>query len=457
MNLFLQTSIPVFFFASAFAQEVPNVEVRPVEYVWERSAGDNRIVFVKDPLYQEILTSSFMKAIVAKWNEGVPSFEVKVNKMSSFTIRTEPKFNTSVPNPDTAKRYVFLQLFDRSLPVNAYNLLFSSRINVKYRLIKAGATLVDKTISYKVAQRIPAAGQIAIKRYPFHPSQFRYLCDTIASSILNDEVENEREIWLEPACAFTIETINPNLTTHNFKFGAARQSISITGGNAFTIVQDSVNHRQTGKKSRGAGNAVGGLLTLFSNIDTEKKKSRLYTADHTFNDGSTAYHAYVRYIHTKVADRRRVKDEQGFKSIEVGEYESGYKEINPDAEHIITLNDDTLSSFRISFFRSEERFSRMWDGRDANTVDSLPFAFNNAGRIEMQIKGTIGNNQFVLTTTDLGKIKKLSLNDNQVFSFYGNTGPEGVLTYIDLNERQFKIATLLCLLSEQYYSQYITL
>jgi hypothetical protein len=240
-----------------------------------------------------------------------------------------------------------------------------------------------------------------------------------------------------------------DMNTKEFQFGSVRQSISVAGG--FTIVQDSVNVTQTGKKKHAAGNMALGLLTLFSDIDTEKRRSALYTANHSFSEGSNVYHVYLNYIDTKVAERRRVKDEEGLKSVEVGEYHQGWREIKPDVMHVITLNDDTVSSFNIQFRLVEEHFSRMWNGRDTSAIDSLPVEFNNPVRVEMEMKGNINNNHFELVSSDEGRIKKLTLNGEEVFTFYSNSGPDGVLSHRKLNEMQLKIITILCLLSDKYY------
>jgi hypothetical protein len=88
MKIFLQTLIPLFFSASAFPQDMPGVEMRAVDYVWERKGGDDRIVFVKEAAYQEILETSFRKAAESRWKTTVPSFEVQVNKLPAF--KTQP-------------------------------------------------------------------------------------------------------------------------------------------------------------------------------------------------------------------------------------------------------------------------------------------------------------------------------------------------------------------------------
>ena len=433
---------------------MPAVEVKSVEYVWERKAGDDRLMFLKDTAFQEVLETSVRKTAEDRWNTTVPAFDVKVNKLSAF--RSQPKFNTSDINGDTSRQYIFLQLFDKTLPLSRHNMLFSARIEVRYKLIKGGIAQEDKITSFKILQRHPPPGQIVIERYPFHPSQFKNVCDTIAFIMLNEEIKNEREIVVEPACAFVADTMQPNFITHNFQFGTTRQSISVSGDNGFQISHNSVNHIQTGKKRHGAGNTVGGLLTFFTNIDTEKKRSTLHTADHSFSEGSTTYHAYVSYMTSKVAERHREKDEEGYKSVEVGEYHYSSSEIQPKAKHLITVNGDTASSFSIKFYRNDEHFSKMWDGRDSTKIDSFPFAFNNVTRFEMELNGTIDDDRFVLKTADEGKIKRLTLNNEEVFVYYCNYGNDGLLSHRNLNERQLKIATLLCLVSETYY-QYLTL
>ena len=449
MKLLAQTLMLLLLFVNAFTQETPGIEVRSVEYIWERHYGDNRIVFAKDTIYQEILKRSFIKAIADRWSVQVPDFEVKVSKLSA--MRMQPKFNPTVSNPDTLKWYIFLQFFDKPIPssVQSYS-AHSSKFEVRYRLIK-GSYVQNQSASFNIIKTNPPPGQIRLERFSFHPSAFQYACDTIFNSILNDVAKNENEIWLEPACGFAETPVNPDMNTREFQFASNSQSISVTGESGFTIVQDSVSKVKTGKKKYVAENTTLGLLTLFSNVDTDKKRSALYTAKHHFSEGSDVYHSYVNYLDIKVAERRRVKDDDGLKSVEVGEYQEGWKEINPDVMHVITLNDDTVSTFNIQFRKKEEYFGKMWNGKDSSTVDSLSAAFNNPPRIEMEMKGNIDNDRFELLTSDEGRIKKLKLNGDEVFSFYSNSSPEGKLTFRKLNERQLKIATLLCLLSHKYY------
>ncbi len=445
--LFLLTFFFVFI-SGCFAQQ-PGIEVKMLEYIWARQSDDDRVVFVQDTIYQQQLKRSFIKAVEDKWNIRVPEFEVKINKLP--VMRAKPKFNGSVSNADTTNTYIFLQLFDKSIPhyVQSYS-AYSAMIDVRYRLIK-GSVVQNKSASFNIIKTNPPPGQTRINQYPFHPSGFQNACDTIFGNILNEITKNDNEIWLEAACGFADSIAIPDMNTKEFQFGSNQQSLSVPGLNGFNIVQDSVNIIQTGKKKHVAGNTALGLLTYFSNIDTEKKRSALYTADHSFSEGSDVYHAYMNYIETNVAERRRVKDDEGFKTVEVGEYQSGWKSINPGVMHFLTLNGDTVTSFNIQFHLKKEQFIRMWNGRDTSTIYSLPPAFNNPAMTEMEMKGNIDNNRFILFTSDEGRIKKLKFNDDEVFACYSNSSPEGVLSFRKLNERQLRIATVLCLLANKYY------
>ena len=150
MKPLLQTFLLILLFDRASAQ---NIEVRSLEYVWDRATGDSRIVLVKDSLYREILKKCFTKAIVEKWNVAVPAFDITISKLSA--LRSQPKFNTTIPNAGTSRQYLFIQLYD---PVS------TSRINVKYRLLKGGTTVEDKSVSYRILRRNTVPGQIRIKR-----------------------------------------------------------------------------------------------------------------------------------------------------------------------------------------------------------------------------------------------------------------------------------------------------
>src|SRR5690348_10333292 len=124
----LQIPLLVLLVNFAFTQEVQNVTLKEVEYVWERQAGDNRIVVAKDSAYQKMLKASIANGIAGKWNVAVPAFDLKVIKLPS--LRSQPKFTTLVSNADSTKRYLFLQFYDASIPINANNTSFSARINV---------------------------------------------------------------------------------------------------------------------------------------------------------------------------------------------------------------------------------------------------------------------------------------------------------------------------------------
>ncbi|HWJ30218.1 MAG TPA: hypothetical protein VNS32_27025, partial [Flavisolibacter sp.] len=311
----LQIALLILLVNFAFTQEVEIITVAQVEYVWERQAGDNRIVVAKDSAYQKMLKASIANGIAGKRHVDMPSVDLKVIKLPS--LRTQPKFTTSVSNADSTKRYLFLQFYDASIPINTNNTSFSARINVKYRLIAAGAENTDRYVSYKVFRRNPQPGQTVINRFPFLPMQFKMLCDTIVNSILNDETENEKEIWLDPACGYDEEHQISNPVA--FQFSNNRHSVTVSGDNGFSMLLDSVTEERTGKVKHGVGNTASTLLTFFSNIDTDKKRSARYSANHTYSEGSSTYHAYINYVDSKVAERRRVKDEDGNKSIETGD------------------------------------------------------------------------------------------------------------------------------------------
>lgn len=431
-----------------FAQQ--QVEVKSIEYVWERQANDSKIVFAKDALYSKMLENSLTRAIANKWNTLAQPLDVKVIRLPS--LRSQPKFNTTVTATDTSKRFLFIQLFDNSIPDNTYNPSLTARIEVRYRLVGANATVEDKTVPFKVFFRNPPPGQIRIKRYPFYPSQFQLLCDTIAAAVFNDDGErSEKEVWLSAACGYTAPITDQQFSSHIFRLAGNRQSIEVLGENAFAIKLDSTVVQQTGKKRHRATNTAGNLFTLLSNVDTDKKRSALFTADQTFSEGSTSYHAYINYAETKIAERHRVNNGDGYKSIEVDDYAAATKVISPNEKHFITLNGDTALVFTINFLKREDHFTKLWDGKDSTTVDSLPAAFNNLPAYEMEMKGQMEGSPFVLTTSGEAQIRKLTLKGEDVFTFLANSEGDGILAYHNLSARQVKMATLLCMLSEQYF------
>jgi hypothetical protein len=451
MKLLFHAILSLLIIKTTFSQQIPQIEVRSLEYVWERPSGDKRIVFAKDSMYQQVLKRSFIKAIANKWNVGVPDFDIMVNKLPA--LRMQPKFNTTAPVNDSSKRFIFLQLFDQSIAINPNNSLYSARINVRFRMIRGidGKIEGDKTTMYNIIPVTASPGQVLIRRYSFHESAFEALCDTISATILDDHTEFEHEVRLAGACAYTEQQTSSAFNAAKFQFDSRKQSYSVGGQNAFTIIHDSASIKQTGKKRHGGANTAGGLLTLFSNIDTEKKRSDIMLADHSFTEGINNYHALISYLDVRLAERRRVKDDEGFKSVEVGNYEHDRREIKSDAQHFIIINSDTVSRFVMRFRTEEEHFNKIWNGKDSNTIDSLPAAFNNLPKVEMDLIGTIGIDKFILTTSDGGANKMIKLNEKEVFRLNRKAGEEGEIIYRNLDDKQVKIAMLLCIISDKYY------
>lgn len=421
-------------------------EIRSVEYVWERQNGDNRIVFGKYTKYQQALKQAVIKAAARKFKDTLDGFDVSAYKLPA--MRSQPKFNGTVENRDTSSGYIFLQLFDKSMQyeVQQYS-AYTGFIEARYRMIK-GSALQTKTVTFRIVKtNVP--GEVRLKRYLFDPSSFQIACDTIAEVLFGDSKEETRDLCLPPACGYNDDN-DPIAHRENFKYDLSRQSITVTGEHSFTISQDSVVVLQTGSKKHAAANTASGLLTVLSNIDSEKKRSGEYTADHKITEGAHTYHCYVSYTDTRVAERRRIKDEEGYKSVAVGEYQHGWREIDPRDVHVITLNGDTLSTFNIIFHRFEDRFAKMWNGRDSASIDSLPAENNNPPGVEMEMKGLMKGKRFDLLTRDDGKIKRLMLDGEFVYAF-NSTGGQGELLSRNMDPIDLKLATVLCFLADKYY------
>lgn len=449
MKFPLQLTILLLFLVNAYGQDQRGVEVGSIEYVWQRLSPDNRAVLVKDTLYQQILKNSISKSLSERWRCDVSVPAVEVNKMPF--IRLEPKFKPAVSNADTSKLYAFIQLFDQTMEFNPNYPQWSATIKVRYRLLKGAekVAMEDKSASFNILRRDAPIGQISINHFPFYPSEFQYACDTIANAVINGSPKSQNEIWLDPACAYVEDTLQANDVKAECRFDRDHQAMTFAGLDVFTIIHDSVKTFQTGKNRHRGANTAGGVLTLLSNIDTEKQKSTLYTADHTYTVGSDTYHCFVNYIDTKVADRRRVKDEDGFKSVEASAYRPGWSEIKNDVSHVITYNGDTIASYKIQFRRSNESFAKMWNGHETSTVDSLPLAFNNSTKVEVDMRGTISDKHFVLTTSDEGKIKTVLFENDKSFRLLSNSGAEGKISYNGMDARELKLATLLCMLTDK--------
>jgi hypothetical protein len=407
-----------------------NMQVASLEYNWDYHLS-RRMILMTDKLYQEILESSFLKALQERWEVTAP-IDVKVRER--YLQKRVPKFNTSGSGTDTTTHFAFVQLTDRTIPDDPCEVNLCSKIDVRYRLIKAGIVIDEKRISFKIMRRNAPLGMIAIKRYSFHPSQFKLLCDTIAYTIFNDETKNEREIWLNPACEYPPQNIQENEGFRRLRFINGRQSLAVTGEDGFSIIQDSVNVFETGAYKHTIENTVDFLM----NTSSKKKRSAYYMADHSFTESHTNYRAYINYVHTRIVGWP--PDHPVFKHIYTTE------------SHVITLNGDTVSVFNIRLYAKSYELTRMWDGIDTVTVENATSAVRYQRKYEMEIKGWFDDHTpFVLITSGEGEIKKVLIEGDEVVSFYCNNSPDALMTHRNINERQLKILTLLCLLADKYF------
>jgi hypothetical protein len=158
----------------------------------------------------------------------------------------------------------------------------------------------------------------------------------------------------------------------------------------------------------------------------------------------------MKYSDEQRAGRERVKHDDGYKSLERGEYYSA-RILDKEAINFMLKGEDTVGWFKVNFEKSSAAWSHMWNGFDTSSITSFPAEWNNALSTEMRLSGQIGKQDFSLVTMDKGAIKKLTINDVHVANTYGRDTLQAAL-FNDISEDNLKINIVLSRICNYYFN-----
>jgi len=431
------------------------VEVASIEYVWEKDRRAatmgtlSRVVFMAETSYQLWFKKNVVNAIRSCW-QIENDFSITYRQLSGFS--ETPKFKTRLKDKDPSKIYLFLQLFDKA---DYYNISFdtatSGILKVNYQLIsgKDNSVLANKFFTVKLLRLPTPAGQLPLVRLVGHPRDFINGLDTILAWCFKDSVAHDRDILLKPAVVFD-STAHEKQPVASLDYTHGGGKIMVKNKPEFEITIMDATARQTGKRKNVGSNSVAGALTLLTGIETNKTRSYYFESDHPFSDGKQLFHCIMYYIEEEGSERRRIKHDDGSRSMERGDFVYLGRRVNTNAKNSIVVTGDTICNFFMSFNSHRPQHTKMWNGDDSTTIVPLPLTWNNNKINEIQLSGELLNNKFTLETSNDGVLKKFTINDKIVAVISGRPVPEKITLYSEVDKMTLKIFTILSLISDNY-------
>jgi hypothetical protein len=432
----------VVMYACVLSQSTANktrIVVKSFDYVWENTPGvpskADRVIFLKEASFRDEARKSFINAFEKIWFADVPSFDINIKPLPAFSFR--PKFKTKLKNADSGVMYAFIQVFDKGQSLNYESGASQTDFEILFRLIngKDGSTVSDRATFISFVRNAPIAGEIVLNRLPGDPASFTNLIDSVAVFTLDTAAADNKQFEIAPA--YVYDKIQLHLTRN--------QTLS-----KFSISTDRVKIEEVGKKKNIVGNSLAGAFTLLSGVGTEKVKAVKHVATHSFFDGTDTFYASMKYADEQRAERERVKHDDGYKSLEKGEYYSA-RILDKQATNFVLKGEDTIGWFKVNFEGSSAAWNQMWNGYDTSTIKSFPSEWNNALTTEMRLSGQIGKQDFSLVTLDKGAIKKLTINNVQVANTYGRNTLQAALFH-DISEENLNINIVLSRVCNYYFN-----
>jgi hypothetical protein len=429
------------------------IEVGSIEYVWEKdvsaaiSGANPRAVLLSNASYQSQFKQNVANAMQDKWPGMATNFSITYRQLRGLGVA--PKFEPKL-NKARDKEYIFLQIFDKTVYSKmSYDTVASGLFQVKYKLIdgKNGAALSSKVFNVRLLRKPTAAGQIQLYKLAAYPGDVLNTLDSIIKWCLNDNAVTREDLTVNPAVAY--DTSAQSLPKKKLNFLSAHDIVQLRDDQPFEIRKMEVVVRQTRKKKNAGGNTLGLAFTLLTGVTTEKKKYYQYLDDHAFSDGRQLFHCLIGYTQYQSVERIRVNDEDGSHALVQGDEFAG-RFIDPKADNSIIMTGDTLCTFKMHSNTRTYFYSKMWNGSDTSTVVSLPFMWNNGAVKEWEMNGIMLGKPFTLESLNDGSPKRLLIDGQLAALLYSTKLPVYATLYINLDQKQLKLLTILSLVATNY-------
>lgn len=446
----------------------PSLSVQSFEYIWEKVGGSSlaqdksRIIIASEDSARKAIGDYFAAALQKRWKIEMQDASLSVKPPAMFVM--VPKFKTKLKEKQPGIWYLFLQIFDKkeityvSAENNERRL---STLVLKCRLIDGGSDsmILDRVLTVELYEQPPPPGQVVLSRLPGYPSNFVQAFDSIAKWLFQPEDPGQKIIRIKPACVFTASA-SQAIPVAELVFNSTSKSIDHLTPPSFSFKTPGPGYKRLGVKRNWGGNTVGGVITLFTGISGNKVKIFEYSADFPFEENDSVYHCIVNYAERESAERTREKtrNSDGSKSysLERGSYELVGRGTDSTFVNAITLADDTLATFWMSYIsaaKERNNYKQYWDGSDSSTIAPLPREWNNIwGEDNVEIAGQMGANTFSMKTSAENNAKEFYLDDHLVMTVLGRVLPAKAFLFQSLSQHQIKMFTILASLPYPYFN-----
>lgn len=434
----------------------PVLEVKSFEYTWLGGNNGTHVILALNDTVKLRMKNSFAKAIKARWNVELPQVILSAKPLPLLVYN--PKFKPQLKEKQPGKWYLFLQVFETG-PV------YDSRtdgdpafteLDLRCKIISGDndSVITDKTLTVNVLKIVLPPDQVPVKRLPGYPDSFVQGFDSIATWLFEPEQISQKTIHVRPACIFQ-QTLYPDKPVDTLTFQSDIFGIHQLAAKAFILSPSAPTYENTGIRRNVGGRSIGGAITFLTGLSSSKTKYYKYRADYAYKDRDSTWHCLIDYMEEVIANRERVRNENGSFSMESSEYSFSARYLDAHAQNVITINGDTLATFKITNKKDPfalSSYDQMWDGKDSTSVIPLPPDWNNkAAEADLVISGTTGKDTFSMKTWKGKRIKEFYINDQLVTTILGRGEPISGVVFHPVSTRQIKIFTILSCLPYSYF------
>jgi hypothetical protein len=444
----------------------PVLSVQRFEYIYLPNTDVifEKIVFASYDTLKKKIETSFAKAIQDRWNVTMQEARLSVKPLSLFSWSGTPRFNTKLKDKQPGVWYLFLQILDRSgSPFDDTDSSETGELELKCKLVNGSndSVILDRILSVIIYKTTVPKDQVVLTKLLAYPADFVNAFDSIATWLFQPEYEIRKSVWLKPACVFIDTKIPVELEPiKQLQFKSNSEQIELLTEPGLLFQTQGPEYKKTDVHHNTGGNIATGAATIFTGVNINKAKVNEYLADFAFEEKDSTYHCIINYAERVVAERKReiTRDSDGSRSYSLSSksYTLDARHIIPGYSNAITLNNDTLAAFDITYkTNAKERYSytRFWDGTDSATITTLPNEWNNKTEDDnIIITGKIEDSSFVMKTASETTRKEFYINDKLVMIVYGKKYPSKALLFQSLSARQLKAFTILSALPYSYFN-----
>lgn len=434
----------------------PVLEVKSFEYTWLGGNGNTHIILALNDTVKLRMKNSFAKAVKARWNVELPQVIFSARPLPLLVYK--PKFKPQLTERQPGKWYLFLQVYETGPvydPRTDGDPAFTE-LDLRCKIISGDndSVITDKTLTVNILKMVLPPDQVPLKRLPAYPDSFVQGFDSIATWLFEPEQISQKTIHVRPASIFQ-QTFYPDKPVNQLTFERDIFGINQLVSPAFTLSPSAPTYEKTGIKRNVGGRSIGGAITFLTGLSSSKTKYFKYRADYAFKDKDSTWHCLIGYEEEVVANRERVRNENGSFSMQSSDYTFSARYLDAHAQNVITINGDTLATFRIANKKDPfalASYDHMWDGKDSTSVVPLPPDWNNKiAEADMVISGTTGKDTFSMKTWKGKRIKEFYINDQLVTTVMGKPEPISGVVFHPVSMRHIKIFTILSWLPYSYY------